>query len=85
MLSYVLAGLGVVVLSFAPSVLGEPTTDTGRVLLQVVRPVVAGVLIVAALAVQVVVGITWRRDLLQPADPTPDAPADPPAPGSPQV
>jgi uncharacterized membrane protein YidH (DUF202 family) len=74
--SYVLAALGVVVLSFAPSVLGEPAGETSRVLLHVVRPVLATVLIVAALALQVVVGIRWRQDLRAPVD-EPEEPEPP--------
>ncbi|MFZ7088184.1 hypothetical protein [Curtobacterium sp. RRHDQ10] len=66
--SYVLAGLGVVALSFAPSVLGDPSGETARVLLHVVRPVVATVLIVAAFAVQVVVGVRWRKNLVRERD-----------------
>jgi len=74
--SYALVGLGAVVLSFAPSVVGEPSGETARVLLHVVRPVVAIVLIVAAVAVQVITGFRWRRGL-QRASAT-DSPAPPP-------
>jgi hypothetical protein len=58
--SYVLAAIGVVALSFAPSVLGDPQQQPLHTLLHVVRPVFAIALLVAALAVQVVVGVRWR-------------------------
>lgn len=67
-LSYVLVALAAVVLSLRPDLFGDPQTQPWHALLHVWR-IVAGLLLgVAALAVQVVVGVQWRRGLRRAAD-----------------
>ncbi|WIB64385.1 hypothetical protein [Curtobacterium sp. MCBD17_040] len=65
--SYVLVAVGVVVLSFAPSVVGGHVGERLHVLLHVVRPIVAVALFAAAVLVQVAVGVRWRCRLLRDA------------------
>ncbi|PYY33427.1 hypothetical protein DEJ25_14630 [Curtobacterium sp. MCPF17_011] len=67
-LSYVLVAVAAVVLSLRPELFGDPQTQPWHALLHVWRIVVGLLLGVAALAVQVVVGVQWRRGLRQSAD-----------------
>ncbi|MDN4647741.1 hypothetical protein [Curtobacterium sp. PsM8] len=67
-LSYVLVALAAVVFSLRPDLFGDPQTQPWHALLHVWR-IVAGLLLgAAALAVQVVVGVQWRRGLRRAAD-----------------
>jgi uncharacterized membrane protein YidH (DUF202 family) len=68
--------IAAVALSFAPSVVGEPSGETARFLLHVVRPVGAVLLLVAALGVQIGAGVLWRRRL-RADDRRADLPEDP--------
>ena len=67
-LSYVLVAVAAVVLSLRPELFGDPQTQPWHALLHVWRIVVGLLLGVGALAVQVVVGVQWRRGLRQSAD-----------------
>ncbi|PZE35095.1 hypothetical protein [Curtobacterium sp. MCPF17_031] len=67
-LSYVLVAVAAVVLSLRPELFGDPQAQPWHALLHVWRIVVGLLLGVAALAVQVVVGVQWRRGLRQSAD-----------------
>ena len=71
--SYVLVLLAAVVLSLRPELFGDPQTQPAHALLHVWRIVLGLVLAVAALAVQVAVGVRWRKRLRAEL-PTPDAP-----------
>jgi predicted membrane protein len=62
-LSYVLVAVAAVVLSLRPDLFGDPQTQPWHALLHVWRIAVGLLLGVAALAVQVVVGVQWRRRL----------------------
>ncbi|MFJ4221566.1 hypothetical protein [Curtobacterium luteum] len=66
--SYVLVVLAAVVFSLRPALFGDPQTQPAHALLHVWRIVVGIVLVLAAAAVQVAVGIRWRRDLRRRAD-----------------
>jgi len=62
-LSYVLVVLAAIVLSLRPELFGDPRTQPAHALLHAWR-IVAGILLaVAALGVQVVVGVRWRTGL----------------------
>ena len=76
-LSYVLVAVAAVVLSLRPDLLGDPQTQPWHALLHVWRIVLGLLLGVAALAVQVVVGVRWRQGLRRRAE------ADAPEPGTP--
>jgi hypothetical protein len=67
-LSYVLVAVAAVVLSLRPDLFGDPQTQPWHAFLHVWRIVVGLLLGVAALAVQVVVGVQWRRGLRRPRD-----------------
>jgi hypothetical protein len=67
-LSYVLVAVAAVVLSLRPDLLGDPQTQPWHALLHVWRIVLGLLLGVAALAVQVVVGVRWRQGLRKTAD-----------------
>ncbi|WIB12152.1 hypothetical protein [Curtobacterium sp. MCPF17_052] len=67
-LSYALVAVAAVVLSLRPELFGDPQAQPWHALLHVWRIVVGLLLGVAALAVQVVVGVQWRRGLRQSAD-----------------
>ncbi|PZE82158.1 hypothetical protein [Curtobacterium sp. MCBD17_032] len=67
-LSYVLVAIAAVVLSLRPELLGDPQAQPWHALLHVWRIVVGLLLGVAALAVQVVVGVRWRQGLRESAD-----------------
>ncbi|PZE93397.1 hypothetical protein [Curtobacterium sp. MCBD17_008] len=67
-LSYVLVAVAAVVLSLRPELLGDPQAQPWHALLHVWRIVVGLLLGVAALAVQVVVGVRWRQGLRKSAD-----------------
>jgi predicted membrane protein len=67
-LSYVLVALAAVVFSLRPDLFGDPQAQPWHALLHVWRIVVGLLLGVAALAVQVVVGVQWRRGLRRAAD-----------------
>ena len=71
--SYVLVLLAAVVLSLRPDLFGDPQTQPVHALLHVWRIVLGLVLAVAALAVQVAVGVRWRQRLRQQL-PTADEP-----------
>ena len=62
-LSYVLVVLAAVVFSLRPELFGDPQTQPAHALLHGWRIVAGIVLGVAALAVQVVVGVRWRAGL----------------------
>ncbi|MFJ3381388.1 hypothetical protein ACIPJ2_13365 [Curtobacterium sp. NPDC090217] len=62
-LSYVLVVLAAVVLSLRPDLFGDPQAQPAHALLHVWRIVLGIVLAVAALGVQVLVGVRWRRSL----------------------
>jgi hypothetical protein len=62
-LSYALVVLAAVVLSLRPEVLGDPQAQPWHALLHVWRIVLGLVLALAALAVQIVVGVQWRKGL----------------------
>ena len=67
-LSYVLVVLAAVVFSLRPELFGDPQTQPAHALLHAWR-IVAGILLaVAALGVQVVVGVRWRTGLRRAAD-----------------
>lgn len=82
--SYVLVVLAAVAFSLRPELFGDPRAQPAHALLHVWRIVAGIVLAVAALAVQVVVGVQWRRDLRRAAEPTaePTAGHDREAPGN---
>ncbi|OIH98977.1 MULTISPECIES: hypothetical protein [unclassified Curtobacterium] len=61
--SYVLVVLAAVVLSLRPEVFGDPSSQPAHALLHVWRIVAGIALAVAALGVQVVVGLRWRNGL----------------------
>jgi hypothetical protein len=67
-LSYVLVAVAAVVLSLRPDLLGDPQAQPWHALLHVWRIVLGLLLGVAALAVQVVVGVRWRQGLRESAD-----------------
>jgi hypothetical protein len=62
-LSYALVVLAAVVLSLRPEVLGDPQAQPWHALLHVWRIVLGLVLALAALGVQIVVGVQWRKGL----------------------
>ena len=64
-LSYVLVALAAVVLSLRPDLFGDPQAQPWHALLHVWRIVLGIVLALAALGVQVLVGVQWRRGLRQ--------------------
>jgi hypothetical protein len=61
--SYVLVLVAAAVFSCTPRVFGDPSSEPLHALLHVWRVVVGVALVVAAVAVQVVVGIRWRAGL----------------------
>jgi cbb3-type cytochrome oxidase subunit 1 len=61
--SYVLVLVAAAVLSCTPRVFGDPSSEPLYALLHVWRVVVGIALVVAALAVQVIVGVRWRAGL----------------------
>ncbi|ROS59868.1 hypothetical protein EDF42_3246 [Curtobacterium sp. PhB172] len=61
--SYALVVLAAIVFSMRPELFGDPQSQPAHVLLHVWRIVVGIVLAVAALGVQVVVGVRWRNGL----------------------
>uniref|UniRef100_A0A942SYT5 Uncharacterized protein n=1 Tax=Neobacillus citreus TaxID=2833578 RepID=A0A942SYT5_9BACI len=67
-LSYVLVLLAAVVFSLRPELFGDPQSQPAHALLHVWRIVVGVSLGVAALAVQVIVGVRWRRGLRRAAE-----------------
>ncbi|GAA1492279.1 hypothetical protein [Curtobacterium herbarum] len=67
-LSYVLVALAAVVFSLRPDLFGDPQAQPWHALLHLWR-IVAGLLLgLAALGVQIVVGVQWRRGLRRAAD-----------------
>ncbi|WP_396290593.1 hypothetical protein [Curtobacterium sp. KT1] len=61
--SYVLVVLAAIVFSMRPELFGDPQSQPAHALLHVWRIVVGIVLGVAALGVQVLVGVRWRNGL----------------------
>lgn len=61
--SYVLVVLAAIVFSMRPDLFGDPQSQPAHALLHVWRIVVGIVLGVAALGVQVLVGVRWRNGL----------------------
>jgi hypothetical protein len=61
--SYVLVVLAAVVFSMRPELFGDPQGQPAHALLHVWRIVVGVLLVVAALGVQVAVGVQWRNGL----------------------
>jgi hypothetical protein len=59
----VLVALAAIVLSLRPELFGDPQVQPLHALLHVWRIVLGIVLAVAALGVQVLVGVRWRRGL----------------------
>ncbi len=68
-LSYVLVLLAAVAFSLRPDLFGDPQAQPWHALLHVWRIVVGVVLALAALGVQVLVGVRWRRSLHTPDEP----------------
>lgn len=66
--SYVLLVLAAVSFSLRPDLFGDPQEQPLHALLHVGRIVLGGVLAIAALAVQIVVGVRWRRNLRRAAE-----------------
>ncbi|PCN47485.1 hypothetical protein Csp2054_11425 [Curtobacterium sp. 'Ferrero'] len=66
--SYVLVVLAAVVFSLRPALFGDPQGQPVHALLHVWRIVLGVVLVLAAAAVQVLVGFRWRRDLRRRAE-----------------
>lgn len=66
--SYVLVVLAAVVFSLRPELFGDPQSQPAHALLHVWRIVAGIVLVIAALAVQVVVGVRWRTGLRRRAE-----------------
>ncbi|PZF55050.1 hypothetical protein DEJ23_12975 [Curtobacterium sp. MCSS17_008] len=75
--SFVLLALAAVVLSLRPEVFDDPQVQPWHALFHVWRIVLGIALVVAALGVQVAVGVRWRQGLRR------DAGADAPGPGTP--
>ncbi|WP_420370278.1 hypothetical protein [Curtobacterium sp. L1-20] len=71
-LSFVFLLLAAVVFSLRPEVFGDPQSQPAHALLHVWRIVLGIVLGLAALGVQVVVGVRWRAGLRRRADDTAD-------------
>jgi cbb3-type cytochrome oxidase subunit 1 len=67
-LSYVLVVLAAVVFSLRPELFGDPQAQPAHALLHVWRIVAGIVLVLAALAVQIVVGVRWRAGLRRSAE-----------------
>lgn len=67
-LSFVLVAIAAVVLSLRPEVFGDPQAQPLHALLHVWRIVLGITLGVAALVVQIAVGVQWRRNLRHRAD-----------------
>jgi hypothetical protein len=61
--SYVLVALAAVVFSMRPELFGDPQGQPAHALLHAWRIVVGVLLVVAALGVQVAVGVQWRKGL----------------------
>ncbi|ROQ04024.1 MULTISPECIES: hypothetical protein [unclassified Curtobacterium] len=78
--SYALVVLAAIVFSMRPELFGDPQSQPAHALLHVWRIVVGALLVVAALGVQVVVGVQWRRGLRRAAEPD-DVPPGNRAPG----
>ncbi|MCA5923576.1 hypothetical protein [Curtobacterium oceanosedimentum] len=74
--SFVLVALAAIVLSLRPELFGDPQHQPAHALLHVWRIVVGLALAVAALGVQVVVGVRWRRDLRRAAEDDGDPPGN---------
>ena len=81
--SFLLVAVAAVVLSLRPDVFGDPQVQPWHAVLHVWRIVVGLVLLVAALGVQVAVGVRWRRGLRRRAEADADGPATPPGNQSP--
>lgn len=67
-LSYVLVAVAALVLSLRPELFGDPQAQPWHALLHGWRIVVGLLLGVAALAVQVLAGVRWRRGLRRAAE-----------------
>lgn len=76
-LSFVLLCAAAVVFSLRPEVFGDPQTQPAHALLHVWRVVAGIVLALAALAVQVIVGVRWRAGLRRAAEDDGAAPGNP--------
>jgi len=76
--SYVLVVLAAVVFSLRPELFGDPRSQPAHALLHVWRIVAGIVLVIAALAVQVVVGVRWRTGLRRRAERDPEDGSEPP-------
>lgn len=81
--SFLLLTAAAVVFSLRPEVFGDPQGAPWHAVLHVWRIVVGIVLVVAALGVQVAVGVRWRRGLRRRAEGDADGPATPPGNQSP--
>jgi len=77
-LSFVLLALAAVVFSLRPEAFGDPQSQPWHALLHVWRIVLGVALMVAALGVQVVVGVRWRRNLRRSAEQEPSTHGTPP-------
>ncbi|WP_144710998.1 hypothetical protein [Curtobacterium pusillum] len=75
-LSYALVLLAAVVFSLRPELFGDPQTQPAHALLHVWRIVAGIVLALAAVAVQIVVGVQWRSGLRRAAEDDDPDPAE---------
>ena len=76
--SFVLLAVAAVVFSLRPEVFGNPQAQPWHALLHVWRIVLGAILVVAALGVQVAVGVRWRRGLRRSAEQEPSTRGTPP-------
>ncbi len=77
-LSFVLLAVAAVVFSLRPEAFGDPQSQPWHTLLHVWRIVLGVALMIAALGVQVVVGVRWRQGLRRSAEQEPSTPGTPP-------
>ncbi|AIV39725.1 hypothetical protein [Curtobacterium sp. MR_MD2014] len=77
-LSFVLLAVAAVVFSLRPEAFGDPQAQPWHALLHVWRIVLGVALMVAALGVQVTVGVRWRRGLRRSAEQEPSTRGTPP-------
>ncbi|WIE76571.1 hypothetical protein [Curtobacterium sp. MCSS17_007] len=77
-LSFVLLAVAAVVFSLRPEVFGDPQAQPWHALLHVWRIVLGVGLMVAALGVQIAVGLRWRQALRRGAEQEPSTRGTPP-------
>ncbi|WP_439694189.1 hypothetical protein ACRQ4B_08110 [Curtobacterium sp. SP.BCo] len=76
--SYVLVLFAAVVFSLRPEVFGDPQAQPAHTLLHVWRVIAGFALVVAALVVQVAVGVQWRQGLRRRAGDDTEDDSEPP-------